>query len=186
GESKRDFNFGYWGTMVMGILFLGMGAMILHGSGEEIPSSGVAFSNMLIGMYTSQLGQWAFYIVGFAAIATMLSTTLTCLDAIPRSLVECKRVLVGNQKKLDYPVFLIILGVGSIILLTALSASMTTMVDIATIISFCSAPIIAWMNFKVIRGEEVSAEFRPSRISTQWEIFSIASLALLSIAYFLV
>ncbi|MEM9050836.1 MAG: divalent metal cation transporter [Bacteroidota bacterium] len=185
-ESKRDFNFGYWGTMIMGLLFLGMGAMILHGSGEEIPSSGVAFSNMLIGMYTSQLGQWAFYIVGIAAIATMLSTTLTCLDAIPRSLVECKRVLAGNQKKLDYPVFLIILGAGSIILLTALSASMTTMVDIATIISFCSAPVIAWMNFKVIRGKEVSSEFRPSRLSTQWEIFSIASLSLLSIAYFLV
>jgi len=185
-DTMRDFNFGYWGTMVMGVLFLGMGAMILHGSDQEIPASGVAFSNMLIGMYTSQLGQWAFYIVGTAALATMLSTTLTCLDAIPRSLVECKKVIMKRVGRYDYLVLLLILSLGSIILLTILSASMTTMVDIATIISFCSAPIIAWMNFKVMRSPDIPAQFRPSSLSTNWEIISILSLAILSLLYFFV
>ena len=183
-ESLRDFNFGYWGTMVMGILFLGMGALILYGSNQEIPSSGVAFANMLIGMYTTQLGQWAFYIVGLAAVATMVSTTLTCLDAIPRSLAECRKIAVGNDKKWAYPTFLIILAVGSFALLSILSTSMTTMVDIATVLSFCSAPVIAWMNFKTVRGNEVPEKDRPSQVSTVWEIASILSLVALTVLFF--
>jgi Mn2+/Fe2+ NRAMP family transporter len=184
-ESLRDFNFGYWGTMVMGILFLGMGALILYGSQQEIPSSGVAFANMLIGMYTTQLGQWAFYIVGLAAVATMVSTTLTCLDAIPRSLAECRKIAFGNEKKWAYPTFLIILAVGSFTLLSFLSTSMTTMVDIATVISFCSAPVIAWMNFKTVRGAEVPKKDRPSQVSTVWEMVSIFSLVALTVLFFI-
>ncbi|MCZ4407683.1 divalent metal cation transporter [Cryomorphaceae bacterium 1068] len=183
-ESLRDFNFGYWGTMIMGVLFLGMGALILYGSHQEIPSSGVAFANMLIGMYTTQLGQWAFYIVGLAAVATMASTTLTCMDAIPRSLAECRKIAFSNDKKWAYPTFLIILAVGSFTLLSILSASMTTMVDIATVISFCSAPVIAWMNFKTVRGHEVPEKDRPSQISTIWEIASIFSLVALTVLFF--
>lgn len=183
-ESLRDFNFGYWGTMVMGILFLGMGALILYGSNQEIPSSGVAFANMLIGMYTTQLGQWAFYIVGLAAVATMVSTTLTCLDAIPRSLAECRKIAFGNEKKWAYPTFLIVLAIGSFALLSILSTSMTTMVDIATVLSFCSAPVIAWMNFKTVRGNEVPEKDRPSQVSTVWEIASILSLVALTVLFF--
>jgi len=183
-ESLRDFNFGYWGTMVMGILFLGMGALILYGSNLEIPSSGVAFANMLIGMYTTQLGQWAFYIVGLAAVATMVSTTLTCMDAIPRSLAECRKIAFGNEKNWAYPSFLIILAAGSFALLSFLSTSMTTMVDIATILSFCSAPVIAWMNFKTVRGKEVPEKEQPSKRSTIWEIASIFSLVALTVLFF--
>jgi Mn2+/Fe2+ NRAMP family transporter len=183
-ESLRDFNFGYWGTMIMGVLFLGMGALTLYGTNQEIPSSGVAFANMLIGMYTTQLGQWAFYIVGLAAVATMVSTTLTCLDAIPRSLTECRKIAFGNEKQWAYSTFLIILAVGSFALLSFLSTSMTTMVDIATVISFCSAPVIAWMNFKTVRGEEVPKADRPSRVSTIWEIASILSLVALTVLFF--
>jgi Mn2+/Fe2+ NRAMP family transporter len=183
-ESLRDFNFGYWGTMIMGVLFLGMGALILYGSNQEIPSSGVDFANMLIGMYTTQLGQWAFYIVSLAAVATMVSTTLTCMDAIPRSLAECRKIAFGNETKWAYPSFLIILAIGSFTLLSALSTSMTTMVDIATIISFCSAPVIAWMNFKTIRGIEVPEEDRPSQLSTVWEVVSIFSLVALTVLFF--
>lgn len=182
-EALRDFNFGYWGTMVMGIFFLGMGALILR-SHQEIPASGVAFANMLIGMYTTQLGQWAFYTVGFAALATMVSTTLTCLDAIPRSLSECRRIALGKEGKWSYPVFLMVLSVGSFVLLSFLSTSMTTMVDIATILSFCSAPVIAWMNFKTVRGDEVPEDHRPSRISTVLEVVSIFSLIALTFLFF--
>jgi len=184
-ESLRDFNFGYWGTMVMGILFLGMGALILYGSDSEIPSSGVAFANMLIGMYTTQLGQWAFYIVGLAAVATMVSTTLTCTDAIPRSLAECQKIAFGNEKKWAYPAFLIILAAGSFTLLSFLSTSMTAMVDIATVLSFCSAPIIAWMNFKTVRGGEVPQEDRPKKLNTLWEMTSIFALVALTILFFI-
>jgi Mn2+/Fe2+ NRAMP family transporter len=184
-DSLRDFNFGYWGTMIMGVLFLGMGALILYGSHSEIPSSGVAFANMLIGMYTTQLGSWAFYIVGLAAVATMVSTTLTCIDAIPRSLAECQKIAFGSSKRWPYPVYLVVLAIGSFALLSFLSTSMTAMVDIATVLSFCSAPVIAFMNFKTIRGSEVPEKDRPSKLSSVWEMVSIFTLAGLTILFFL-
>jgi Mn2+/Fe2+ NRAMP family transporter len=182
-ECMRDFNFGYWGTMVMGVFFLGLGALSFYGSDGDLPSSGVGFANALIGMYTDQLGSWAFYIVGFAAVATMVSTTLTCIDAIPRSLAEWMKIATDRPQKHTYTFSLILLAAGSFSLLTLLSTSMTVMVDIATVISFCSAPIIAWMNFKVMRGKEVIAERRPSPQSTIWEIVSIALLTLLTLAF---
>lgn len=184
-NALRDFKFGYWGTMVMGILFLGMGALLLYGKEGEMPTGGVAFSNMLVGMYTTQLGQWAFHIVGLAAMSTMISTTLTCMDAIPRSLAECRRVAYGSKNKWDYPAALFILASGSLALLSFLSTSMTTMVDIATVISFCSAPVLAWMNFKTIRGKEVPKDERPSGIETIWEIVSIITLVIISVLYFI-
>jgi Mn2+/Fe2+ NRAMP family transporter len=184
-DALRDFNFGYWGTMIMGMLFLGMGALLLYGKEGEMPTGGVAFSRMLIGMYTNQLGSWAFYIVGIAAVSTMISTTLTCMDAIPRSLAECKRVAFGSIGKWEYPVGLGVLAIGSVALLSFLSSSMTAMVDIATVISFCSGPVIAWMNFKTIRGEEVPVAERPSKTETIWEISSIVALLGITLLYFL-
>lgn len=58
-RSIADFNLGYWGTMVLGVLFLGMGVYTLYGSAETMPESGVAFSRVLLQMYTSQLGIWS-------------------------------------------------------------------------------------------------------------------------------
>ncbi len=181
-ESMRDFNFGFWGTMVMGILFLGMGAMLLNHE-TEVPASGVAFSKMLLGMYTTALGDWALAIVGIAALATMISTTLTCMDAIPRSLAETVRVLGGKTNKMSYPFFLLVLAGGSFALLSFLSASMTKMVDIATVLSFCSAPVLAFMNFRVMRGKEVPKKYQPRTAASIYELVSILTLVILTVLF---
>jgi len=185
-DAIRDFNFGYWGTMIMGGLFLAMGALLLFGQEGEIPSGGVDFSRTLIGMYTTQLGSWAFYIVGLAAMCTMISTTLTCMDAIPRSLAECRRIAFKRSGNWDYALALFVLASGSLALLSFLSTSMTTMVDIATVISFCSAPVIAWMNYKTMRGKEVPASDRPTPFQSIWEISSIVALTSIALLYFMV
>lgn len=182
-EALRDFNFGYWGTMIMGILFLGMGAMVLHDEGVEIPGGGVDFSKMLVGMYTDQLGQWAFYVVGLAAVATMFSTTLTCLDAIPRSLEECRRIAFKGKSNWGYPTALTVLSLGSFALLSFLSTSMTAMVDIATVLSFCSAPVIAFMNFKAVRNPEIHEAQLPSKLFTILEVVSISVLTVLAVLF---
>jgi Mn2+/Fe2+ NRAMP family transporter len=184
-RARIDFEFGYWGTMVMGFLFLGLGAVLIYGSQTEMPVSGVAFASVLIDIYSHQLGDWAFYVVGIAAFATMVSTTLTCIDAIPRSLEACWKIGFKSESSYPYPLFLILLGSGSFALLAWFSPSMTSMVDLATVLSFCSTPVLAFMNYKVMRGTEVPEEYRPKAGQTAWELMSIALLSLLTILFLL-
>lgn len=85
-SALRDFNIGYIGTAFLAIGFLMLGALVMYGSGEEFSSKGVEFAGQLINMYTHSLGGWAYYIIGIAAFTTMLSTSITVLDAYPRVL----------------------------------------------------------------------------------------------------
>jgi len=79
-ESLLDFNIGYIGTAVLSLGFLSLGAFVMYGSGEQFSESGVKFAGQLINLFTSSLGPWAYYVIAVAAIATMVSTTVTCLD----------------------------------------------------------------------------------------------------------
>jgi Mn2+/Fe2+ NRAMP family transporter len=172
-KSMQDFKIGYWGTMIIGILFLGVGAMVLYPS-PDLPNGGVAFANMFIGVYTSKLGGWTFGIVAFAALTTMFSTALTCLDAIPRSLSEIFKSPSQSTTKLYTP-FLIVLSVGSFALLHFWAPGMLTMVDLATILSFCATPVIAYLNFRSIKLVEKS---RPGAL---YEFYTKGCLILLTL-----
>ena len=50
-------------------------------------------------MYTAALGPWAYPLIGIAALATMISTKLTCMDAYPRTLNEA--VLIVKNKNTE-------------------------------------------------------------------------------------
>lgn len=145
-KSKLDFELGYWGTMIIGILFLGLGSFVLYPS-DTLPSSGVQFASIFIGVYTTSIGPWAVGIIGFAALMTMFSTVLTCMDAIPRTLSEIFKGSFTGIKN-HYLFYLTILSLGSFSLLHFWAPGMLKMVDLATVLSFCSAPIIAFLNLK--------------------------------------
>ena len=85
-----DFRVGFFGTGLLAICFLLLGALVMYGSGESFEAGGAAFAGQLIGMYQQALGDWAFPIVAIAALTTMFSTTLTLLDAFPALLEELK------------------------------------------------------------------------------------------------
>jgi Mn2+/Fe2+ NRAMP family transporter len=184
-RSIADFNLGYWGTMILGILFLGMGVYTLFGTGVVLPESGVAFSSVLLQMYTSQLGIWAFAIVAVAALATMFSTTLTCLDAIPRSLTETWNIAThspaGNYR---YAISLAVLAAGALALLTIWNPGMVAMVDLATVLSFVSTPAYAWLNLRATQHECASRGTSMKTIHLVWCYVSIALLTALAVGYF--
>lgn len=172
-KSMQDFKIGYWGTMIIGILFLGVGAMVLYPS-PDLPNGGVAFANMFIGVYTSKLGGWTFGIVAFSALTTMFSTALTCLDAIPRSLAELFKGPDKQARKLYAP-FLITLASGSFALLHFWAPGMLTMVDLATMLSFCATPVIALLNLRSIRLVEGRS------VSPFYKFYTLSCFVLLSL-----
>jgi len=155
-SALRDFNIGYIGTAFLAMGFLTLGALVMYGSGEVFSSSGVTFAGQLIHMYTSSLGSWAYYIIGIAAFTTMLSTSITVMDAYPRVLKPSFQLLQKKEEngseKMDYSyiVWMVILIAGTLSLILWFSKSMKFMVDLATTISFVTAPVIAALNLAVV------------------------------------
>ena len=143
-QANVDFKIGYWGTTFLAAVFVAMGALLLQGNGAELPTGGAAFASELIGMYTSTLGSWSFIFVAIAAIATMFSTTLTVLDAYPRVMSKAMKLSFPRRKGLQsYFLWLMITGFGAIFVLIFQLENMKQLVDLATSISFITAPILA-------------------------------------------
>ena len=168
-EVLLDFKIGYIGTVLLAICFLTLGAYVLYGSGQELSGSGVAFADQLIHMYTDNIGSWSYYFIAIAALTTMFSTTLTVLDAYHRVMKPLTKIFIPKVKTfktaIDWEtwIWMIIVVAGALVLMSALSSSMRVMVDIATTLSFVTAPILAILNFKVVTDKHMPTESRPNR-----------------------
>lgn len=160
-----DFKIGYWGTLVLALCFLGLGATTIYGSGIQLEASGGKFAKQLIGIYTNSLGNWAYFIIAIAAFTTMFSTTLTCLDAFPRVLSPTTEMLMGSKKPNNqslYWIWILIVVVGTVIILSFFLTNMKAMVDFATKVAFVTSPILGILNYLVIHGKTMPEENKPN------------------------
>ena len=163
-DALFDFNIGYLGTVILGIGFISLGALIMFNSGETFSNQAGAFAAQLINMYTTSLGQWAYIIIGIAAFTTMFSTTITTLDASPRAMNRTLELLFSKQLKNGYKTWLFILSIGTILIFFFLASEMVLLVKIATILSFITAPFYAIANYRLISSKHTPKEWRPSKL----------------------
>jgi Mn2+/Fe2+ NRAMP family transporter len=172
-----DFNIGYLTTIVLGICFLSLGALVMYGSGEEFSNKGGEFANQLIKLYTTSIGNGAFLIIAIAAFTTMFSTTITCLDASPRAMKITSKLL-GFNKLDNYTFWILLLTIGTLFIFVFFISEMglLVIVNIATILSFLTAPFYAIINYILISGEHTPKEYRPS---IKLHILSILGIAFL-------
>ena len=161
-NSMFDFNIGYFGTAILGICFIGVGYFTIYGSTETLSDSAGIFSNQLIKLYTISLGDWSYYLIAFAALSTMLSTTITALDASPRAMGITTELILNKKLKHGYLLWLIILAIGTIIIFFAFSSKMGLLIKIATILSFLTAPFYAIINYILISSRHTPIKNRPS------------------------
>jgi Mn2+/Fe2+ NRAMP family transporter len=168
-ESLFDFKIGYIGTAILSLGFLSLGAIVMYGTCEKFSSSGVVFAGQLINLFTDSLGSWAYFIIAIAALATMVSTTLTCLDAYPRVLSPTTKILIKkldsekNTRKISI-FWLIVVTFGTISIFAFFMSNMKDMVDFATIISFLVAPVLGYLNLKVVTSKHVPKYARPKKV----------------------
>ncbi len=182
-SSLFDFNLGYAGTIIVGTCFIGLGALVMFHKGTTFSNSGGAFAKQLIDMYTLSLGEWAFIIIGIAAFTTMFSTTLTTLDASPRAMARSVDLLTGKTFKNSYTLWIVILILGTCSILLFLTSEMGKLVEIATVLSFLTAPFYAIANYLVINGKNVPKEAQPSKALKILSWISIILLIAFSIWY---
>ena len=175
-ESLFDFNVGYIATTFLAICFVGLGALVMFDSGLEFSSKGGVFAGQLIELYTSNLGEAAYGLIAIAAFSTMLSTTITTLDASPRAMSKTIQLLF-NRLESSYFLWLLILSIGTIAIFLFLLSEMGKLVQIATVLSFITAPLYAFLNYRLVISKQMPEKFRPNK---ELRILSIIGLLFLS------
>ena len=182
-SSLFDFNVGYLFTIILGLGFISLGALVMFHTEDVFSGSASEFSNQLINMYTKNLGSWSYVIIGIAAFTTMFSTTLTTLDASPRAMEKTTQLLFGNILKRGYLLWLLILALGTIFIFFFLNSEMGLLIKIATILSFLTAPFYAIINYRLISSKHTPKEWQPSIKMHILSILGILFLIAFSIWY---
>ena len=157
-----DFNVGYFGTIILGISFVLLGYFVMNGSNLSFSSSATTFATQLIEMYTSTFGSWSYIIIGLATFTTMFSTTITTLDASPRAMHKATELISNKKIKNGYIYWLFFLVIGTITIFFNFNSEMGTLVKVATIVSFITAPFYAIINYILISSSHTPEKYRPT------------------------
>ncbi len=172
GEALFDFNLGYASSLVTALMFLSLGALVMFGTGETIAKKGVPFAAQFVSMYTAALGEWSRPVIVTAAFTAMLSTTLTVLDGYPRVLTAGCRLAwpgaVGQRSSLPsgkalYWGVMVVMMAGALLILGCMTKHMQGLVDFAATLAFLSAPLFAYLNWRVIVAGDLPDEALPPK-----------------------
>jgi len=174
-EAIFDFNVGYLGILFLGICFVLLGAFVMYKSGETFSGKGSVFAQQLINLYTKSLGGFSYIFIAIAAFTTMFSTTITTLDASPRAMAKTTDLLFDKKIKLGYWFWIILLSVGTFLLLNFFMADMGALIEIATILSFLTAPFYGILNYIVIT-KHTPKKHQPGRVLRLLSILGILFL----------
>lgn len=185
-ESLFDFNVGYWVTLILGACFMGLGVFVMFGTGTEFSSQGGVFASQLINLYTSTLGTGVYFLIAIAALTTMFSTTITTLDASPRAMNKTIELLYPKRKRSDYKLWLLILAGGTISIFIFLLSEMGLLIRIATVLSFITAPFYAFLNFKLVRSDQMPKKDKPGKGLQILSVLGLLFLTSFAVGYLLI
>ena len=185
-NGEFDFRVGFYGTAILGIFFLVLGANTMYGSGEALESSAGGFAAQLITSFTSCLGTWSYWFITIAAFTTMFSTTLTTLDASPRSMHKTTELVFEKSFKNGYLIWSLILISGTLSIYFFFLSDMGTLIKTATVLSFLTAPFYAVVNYILISSKHTPKEWRPSKTLHIMSCFGILFLIGFSVWYLII
>jgi len=178
-ETLREFNIGYWISAGLSICFITLGAFLIYGSDTELSNNSALFANQIVGLFTTTLGNGAYYFIAISAFSVMFSTCITVYDGYARAMSETTALLLDASRKeiKTYKLWLIIVLAGGYIVINNFLGNFKELVDLATIISFIIAPLIAIVNFKLVLSDDLTTEEKPN--------FLMRALSVLGIVYLL-
>lgn len=194
-ESLADFHIGYIGAFVLALCFVLLGTGLMHNSGIEFETGAAGFAAQLIGLYKQSLGDWSGPLIGIVAVAVMFSTVLAGLDGYPRAAVSLFNIYRERDSaktelpspSIDKTVYLstiLVLVLGSTIILYLFVTSLKLVIDVASTILFLFAPIIAWLNHRVMSSPKIPSLAIPGRGLMALSVIGVIWMTAFS-AYFL-
>ena len=177
-ETLREFNIGYWISAGLSICFITLGAFLIYGSDTELSNNSALFANQIIGLFTTTLGNGAYYFIAISAFSVMFSTCITVYDGYARAMSETTALLLDASRKeiKTYRLWLFIVLAGGYIVINNFLGNFKELVDLATIISFIIAPLIAIVNFKLVLSNDLTAAEKPNFLMRVLSVFGIVYL----------
>lgn len=187
-ESLEEFNLGYVLTAVLAVFFLIIGWMTLYGTGTQLSDSSVVFADQVVGIFSTNIGKWSYFFIAIAAFATMFSTCMTAHDAVSRVSLDVLDKLFPSPKRIwttkrSYTLMVVFMALVNWIVISAFGARMTTLVALATFVSFVMAPAVGWMNLKTVTGVDFQDTAKPGLGLQLLSYTGIVFLSLFSIYY---
>lgn len=155
-----DFNLGYIVTLLLALVFLALGALVLHGSGEPLASGGIGFSQQLVSLYASTIGEWARYLIAIVAFLCIFGSAITVYDGYSRALAECHSLLKGKSDIPEniYVGWLVWVSVMSFTIVVFFKSALLTMLGFAMTLAFVTTPMFAWLNYRLVQRANLSPE----------------------------
>ncbi len=162
-QAAVDFHLGYIITTLLALMFVALGAWVMYGSGEQFAASSVGFTNQFVNLYTSKLGEWTTPIITAAAFTTLLSTTITVVDAYPRSLaagIQVAKSSLPQSARFWHIVMIIVCSLVGWLIIAFSSKNLTTLIDLITTAAFLTGPIFAFLNLRLVLSDHLPKAFR--------------------------
>lgn len=188
-ETAFEFNLGYWISAGLSLCFVVLGAFLLFGTDQTLPNNNVGFASGVVRLYASNLGDWTFPIIAAAGFTIMLGTCIGVMDGYARSTVRAVAVLRNKpESRRQYLFWISLIGLGGFGTIRFFMTSFTELINLATTISFLIAPLIAFLNYRLVFSEQLLASQRPGRAMQVLAVVGIGFLTLFSLGmgfYFL-
>lgn len=180
----RDFDLGYLATVILALAFVLLGTELAFGRGLSFEDNAARFANQVIELYASNLGAWSRPIIATTALLVMFSTVVTVMDGFPRVIAGLVQRLGGISEgaaatsdgegsRRVFALSCLVLAVGAVAILVFAKASFKSLVDLATTLSFLTAPVLSWFNHRAVTGPEVPRAARPSTAMLAWSWIAI-------------
>ncbi len=194
-ECDLDFTIGYGLCIVLALAFVVLGAGQLFVRGIEPAAGAAGFARQLIDLYAGTIGEWSRPVIAAAAVAVMLSTTLTVQDALPRTLVHLGRRLRTDERwdaaehdvsrTPAYWIALATIAAGAMAIIVVLvgGAGFTALVDLATTLSFLGTPLIAWFNHRAMSSDALAPGARPGPLHRAFSLAAVVFWAAFAVVF---
>ncbi len=183
-ETLREFNLGYVLSVVLALMFLTLGALLMHRTGATLPENSAGFAAGIVGLYADSIGAWSAPVIGLAAFCAMLGTCVAVFDGYARSLSRAWSSATGRPlAPRDRHIALIAVAGGGLVLVLLFAGQIKLLVDLATTLSFLIAPVIAYWNLRLVTRPNFDEAGRPGSLLRAWAWAGLAFLTLFAGVY---
>ncbi|NMH66415.1 Nramp family divalent metal transporter [Shewanella salipaludis] len=160
-QALLDFNLGYLVTALLALVFLALGALVMHTSGEHFSASGAQFANQLIQLYSQVMGSNSRYLIGAVAFLCIFSTTVTVIDGYSRTL-NMGWQLLRKAPESGGRLNLIMLGICALGLMLILffKGALLPLLELVMTLAFLTTSVFAWLNYRLMTGPSIAKEHR--------------------------
>lgn len=183
---KRDMNLSYVVSMITGMVFLIVGAVVLAPLGL-IPAK-TEMGATIARIYTDTFGAWVFPIIIAGGIAALFSTVFTYFDGQARVFEECCVRLQRKwdneaKRKLIYRGFQVLWVVAGTAIIIGMPKPILV-VQIASVLALFFSPVIYWINIKSVKDNftsEWERKFLPGTFLMGLAWVGVVSLGVISL-----